>query len=102
MKHLTERPLTSIFQDSLPAGRQERILLHLARCESCGRRTRPAVERYRSLRREAAKAVPPPPTPWRDIWIDMDRADAILPVLHSYEPARKPRPFWTGLAAAAI
>jgi len=102
MKHLTERQLTSIFQDALPAEREERILLHLARCEACGRRTRPAVERYRMLRREAAKAVPRPPHPWRDIWIEMDRADAILPVLRRYEPARKPRPVWTGLAAAAI
>jgi len=32
----------------------------------------------------------------------MDRADAILPVLRRYEPARKPTPVWTGLAAAAI
>ncbi len=38
MKHLTQRQLTSVFQDKLPAEQEERILLHLARCEACERR----------------------------------------------------------------
>lgn len=102
MNHLTERQLTSVFQETLPAELEERILLHLAKCESCERRTKPAVERYRMLRRELAKELPPPPQRWRDILMEMDRADAILPLLAPSEAARKPRPVWTGLAAGAV
>lgn len=102
MKHLTECQLTSAFQDTLPRELEERILLHLASCESCERRTEPAIERYRTLRRDAALMVPRPPRPWRDIWREMDRADANFPLLVRSESARKPRPIWTGLAAGAV
>jgi len=102
MNHLTERQLTSVFQDALPAELEERIFLHLAKCESCERSTEPAIERYRTLRRETVKKLPPPPNMWRDIGMEMDRADAILPLLVHSESARKPRPVWTGLAAGAV
>jgi putative zinc finger protein len=51
MKHLTERQLTSVFEDTLPAEQEERILLHLARCEACERRTQPAMGSCRQRRR---------------------------------------------------
>jgi hypothetical protein len=101
MKHLTECQLTSVFEDTLPAEQEERILLHLAKCEACERRAEPAMERYRALRRDAAKTVPRPPHPWRDIQMEMDRADAILPLL-THSESRKPRPAWTGLVAGAV
>ncbi len=101
MNHLTERQLISIFQDTLPAEVEEKILLHLAACESCERRTEAAIERYRTLRRDAARKLPPPPHRWRDIVVEMDRADANFPQPAHFEAARKSRPVWTGLAAGA-
>ena len=101
MKHLTEYQLTSVFEDTLPAEQEERILLHLAKCEACERRAEPAMQRYRALRRDAAKTVPRPPHPWRDIQMEMDRADAILPLL-THSESRKPRQAWTGLVAGAV
>ncbi len=102
MNHLTERQLISIFQDTLPAEVEERILLHLAKCKSCERRTAPGIERYRALRHEAAKKLPPPPHRWQDIVMEMDRADAILPLLTFGESRPKPRRAWTGVVAAAV
>src|SRR4051794_14191120 len=102
MNHLTERELTSVFQDALPAELEQRILLHLAQCESCGRRTEAAIDRYRALRRCAAKEIPPPPHRWKDIWLEMERTDAVVPLLVRAEPPRRPRPIWAGLAAAAV
>jgi hypothetical protein len=102
MKHLTEHQLTSVFEDALPAEQEERILLHLAGCEACVRRTEPAMEQYRAWRRDAAKMVPRPHYPWRDIQTEMDRADAILPLLTRSASAHKPRRAWTGLVATAV
>jgi hypothetical protein len=100
MKHLTECQLNSVHQDAPEL--EERILLHLAKCDSCERGTEPAIDRYRAYRREATRLVPRPPHPWRDIWMEMDRADAILSRATRSESARRPRPVWSGLAAGAV
>src|SRR6185295_7142346 len=102
MKHLTEHQLASIFQDTLPAELEESILVHLAKCESCERRTQPVIEQYSALRREVTKLVPHPPHPWRDIGMEMDRADVILPLLERSRSTRRPGQIWAGLAAGAV
>jgi hypothetical protein len=97
MKHLAEHELTAIVHDAIPAELEDRVLVHLARCEFCERRMEPAIERYRALRREAARRVPSPPHPWQDMWAEMGRIN----VISDSVSFKRPRPVWAGLAAAS-
>jgi hypothetical protein len=101
MKHLAEHELTAIVHDEIPAELEERILRHLAKCESCDRRLKPDIERYRALRSETALGLAPPPQPWLDMWVEMRRIDVITNSASLQSSGRKTRPVWTGLAAAA-
>jgi hypothetical protein len=101
MKHFSEDQVTSALLDIVPVEFEESVLVHLAKCDICEGRAKPALERYRELRREAIRRVPPPPRPWRDIGIEMDRADAILRGNMRTESTRRARPVWTGVAATA-
>ena len=101
MKHFSEYQVTSALLDIVPAELEENVLVHLARCGTCEMRTETAIERYRALRREALSRVPPPPRLWRDIEMEMDRADRILGATTRTESPPRARRVWTGVAATA-
>ena len=101
MKHFSKYQVTSALLDIVPAELEENVLAHLAKCDICETRTEPAIERYRTLRREAVTRVPPPPRLWRNIAMEMDRADRILGATTRTESPPRPRRVWTGIAATA-
>ena len=106
IEHLSDKTLSSLWSEDLPAAATESILAHLESCIECGQRLEAidsSIEQYRHFVRFVDSHLPAPPRVWADIRTEMERVDrSVRPVTMRPAKAYQGRPVWIGAIAAAI
>jgi hypothetical protein len=106
IEHLSDKTLSSLWSEDLPAAATESILAHLESCVECGQRLEAmdsSIEQYRHFVRFVDSYLPAPPRVWADIRSEMERVDrSVRPVTMQPAKTHQGRPVWIGAIAAAI
>ena len=106
IEHPSDKTLSSLWSEDLPAAATESILAHLESCVECEQRLAgidSSIEQYRRIVSLVDSHLPPPPRVWADIWTEMERVDRSLrPVTMRPAKAYQGRPIWIVAIAAAI
>jgi hypothetical protein len=99
IEHPSDKTLSRLWSEDLPAAATESILAHLESCAECGKRLAAedsSIERFGRFVELIDSHLPAPPRAWVDIRTEMERVD---------RPVRRSgmrRPVWIGAIAASI